>query len=98
MKTPAVLRKLLVGTLAFLLVVLISNPAPAAACAVCFGAKDSNTTASMAIAIWFLMGAVMTVLGGVLAFAFYLWRRASTPLSADAELAEEVSELTEAYD
>lgn len=61
----------------------------AMACAVCMGAKDSKTTESMAIAIWFLLGAVMAVLGGVGAFGFHLWRHARMPLEPHQELAEE---------
>jgi hypothetical protein len=43
----------------------------------------------MAIAIWVLMGAVMSVLGGVGAFGFHLWRHAHTPLEPHEELVEE---------
>ena len=43
----------------------------------------------MAVAIWVLMGAVMSVLGGVGAFSFHLWRHANMPLEPHQELAEE---------
>ena len=36
-----------------------------------------RSTEHMAIAIWVLMGAVMSVLGGVGAFSFHLWRHAA---------------------
>jgi len=42
----------------------------ALACSVCYGAKDGKTTEHMAVAIWVLMGVVMTVMGGVGAFSF----------------------------
>ncbi|MEP6777013.1 MAG: hypothetical protein ABI944_01075 [Chthoniobacterales bacterium] len=61
----------------------------ATACAVCFGARGSKTTEHMATAIWILMGAVMSVLGGVGAFSFHLWRHANTPLEPHQELAQE---------
>ena len=59
------------------------------ACAVCFGAPNSKTTQSMAIAIWFLMAAVMAVLGGVGAFGFHLWRQGRLPLEPHQELTQE---------
>jgi nitrate reductase NapE component len=62
---------------------------PAMACAVCSGARDSQSTHNMAIAIWVLLGAVMSVLGGVGAFGFHLWRHANMPLEPHQELAEE---------
>jgi hypothetical protein len=72
-----------------------SQMGQAMACSVCFGAKDAKSTEHMAIAIWVLMGAVMSVLGGLGAFSFHLWRHANTPLEPHQELTEE--DLTE-YD
>ena len=67
--------------LTLLLTILIGSPvAQALACSVCFGDKDAKSTEHLAIAIWVLMGAVMSVLGGVGAFSFHLWRHAHTPL------------------
>ena len=59
------------------------------ACAVCFGARDSKSTQNMAVAIWVMIGVVMSVLGGVGAFSFHLWRHANTPLTPDKELTDE---------
>ena len=76
--------------LILLLVIFVGSPiGQALACSVCFGAKDSKTTENMAVAIWVLMGAVMSVLGGVGAFGFHLWRHAHTPLEPHEELVEE---------
>jgi hypothetical protein len=61
----------------------------ALACSVCFGARDSKSTENMAIAIWVLLGVVMSVLGGVGAFSFHLWRHANMPLEPHQELTEE---------
>ena len=61
----------------------------ALACSVCYGAPQSKTSQSMAMAIWFLMVAVMSVLGGVGAFGFHLWRQGRMPLEPHQELAEE---------
>ncbi len=68
---------------------LTTQAGQAFACSVCFGARDSKSTQSMAMAIWFLMAAVMSVLGGVGAFGFHLWRRARMPLEPHQELTQE---------
>jgi hypothetical protein len=68
---------------------LCSQASQLMACSVCFGAPESKTTQSMAIAIWFLLAAVMAVLGGVGAFSFHLWRQGRMPLEPHQELAEE---------
>ena len=76
--------------LLILLVVLLGSPiTQALACSVCFGDKDAKSTENMAVAIWVLMGVVMSVLGGVGAFSFHLWRHAHTPLEPHEELVEE---------
>ena len=72
-----------------LAIILASPTAQALACATCMGAKDSKTTAHMAIAIWVMIGAVMSVLGGVSAFGVHLWRHASTPLEPHEQLIDE---------
>lgn len=77
--------KLMVAFLLF----LGSQTGQALACAVCFGARDSKSTENMAIAIWVLMGVVMTVLGGVGAFGFHLYRHANMPLEPHQELTDE---------
>jgi hypothetical protein len=43
----------------------------------------------MAVAIWFLFGAVMSVLGGIGAFGFHLWRQGRMPVEPYQEIAEE---------
>jgi putative Mn2+ efflux pump MntP len=75
--------------LAFIIMFLASQTGQAMACAVCYGARDSKQTQNMAMAIWVLMGVVMSVLGGVGAFSLHLWRHANTPLEPHQELAEE---------
>jgi len=61
----------------------------ALACPFCYGAKDGKSTEHMAIAIWFLFGAVMSVIGGIGAFSFHLWRHGRTPVEPYQELTEE---------
>ncbi len=78
-----------IKVIATLLILLSSQTGQALACSVCFADPKSQSAHSMAIAIWFLMGAVMSVLGGVGAFSFHLWRHARMPLEPHQELAEE---------
>ena len=61
----------------------------ALACPFCYGAKDGKSTEHMAIAIWFLFGAVLSVMGGIGAFTFHLWRHGRMPTEPHQELAEE---------
>lgn len=77
--------KIIVAVMLF----LGSQAGQALACSVCFGARDAKSTENMAIAIWVLMGVVMTVLGGVGAFSFHLWRHANMPLEPHQELTDE---------
>ena len=74
---------------ALLALLLCSQAGQAFACSVCFGAPGSKSNESMAIAIWFLMAAVMAVLGGVGAFGFHLWRHGKLPLEPYQELTDE---------
>ena len=65
------------------------------ACSTCFGDYRGVTGGTppnvqhMAIAIWVLMFIVMSVLGGLGAFSFHLWRHARMPIEPHQELAEE---------
>jgi len=80
----------------FWLAVLLATPiGQAMACATCMGDKDSQTSAHMAVAIWVMIGAVMSVLGGVSAFGIHLWRHANVPLEPHEQL---INEDLEKYD
>jgi hypothetical protein len=59
------------------------------ACPFCYGAKDGKSTEHMAIAIWFLFGAVLSVMGGIGAFSFHLWRHGRMPVEPHQEITEE---------
>jgi len=61
----------------------------ALACSFCYGAKDGKSTQHMAVAIWFLFGAVLSVMGGIGAFSFHLWRHGRMPTEPHQELTEE---------
>ena len=71
------------------LLVLGSQMGQAIACSVCFGARDAKSTEHMAVAVWVMMGVIMSVMGGVGAFGFHLWRHANTPLEPHQELTDE---------
>ena len=86
----------MMARLIVLIALLLASPlGEALACSTCMGAKDSKTTAHMAIAIWVMVGAVMSVLGGVSAFGIHLWRHASVPLEPHEQL---INEDLEKYD
>ncbi|MEY2519265.1 MAG: hypothetical protein QOF24_1024 [Verrucomicrobiota bacterium] len=74
---------------AAIILFLASQTGEALACSVCYGAKDGKTTEHMAVAIWVLMGVVMSVMGGVGAFGFHIWRHANTPLEPHQQLTDE---------
>src|SRR5262249_9056480 len=71
------------------LLFIFSPIGQALACPFCYGAKDGKSTEHMAVAIWFLFGAVMAVLGGIGAFCFYFWRHGRMPGEPHPELTEE---------
>ncbi len=71
------------------LVLLCSPFGQAMACAFCYGAKDGKATEHMAVAIWFLFGAVMSVMGGIGAFSLHLWKHSRMPLEPHQELEDE---------
>jgi len=72
---------------------LVCSPlGEAMACTFCYGAKDGKSAEHMAVAIWFLFGAVMSVIGGIGAFSLHLWRHARMPLEPHQELEEEMDQ------
>ena len=72
-----------------LLVSILFAVQQAAACPFCYGAKDGKATEHMAVAIWFLFGTMMSVIGGIGAFSFHLWRHGRMPIEPHQELTEE---------
>ena len=75
--------------LSALLLFILSPVGQALACPFCYGAKDGKSTEHMAVAIWFLFGAVLSVLGGIGAFSFHLWRHGRMPAEPHQEITEE---------
>ena len=75
--------------LSIVLLLILWATQQALACPFCYGAKDGKSTEHMAVAIWFLFGAVLSVMGGIGAFSFHLWRHSRMPTEPHQELAEE---------
>ena len=62
------------------------------ACAFCYGAKDGKSTEHMAVAIWFLFGAVLSVIGGIGAFSYKIWKHGRMPLPPHEQLMEDLDD------
>lgn len=62
----------------------------ASACPFCYGAKDGKSAEHMAVAIWFLFGAVMSVIGGIGAFSFKIWRHGRMPTQPHEQLLQDL--------
>jgi hypothetical protein len=60
------------------------------ACPFCYGAKDGKSTQHMAVAIWFLFGAVLSVMGGIGAFSFKIWKHGRMPTPPHEQLIEDL--------
>src|SRR5262249_20491123 len=72
-----------------LLVSVLFATQQAFACPFCYAGKDATSSERMSVAISFLSGAVMTVIGGIGAFSFYRWRQGRLPVEPHQELTEE---------
>jgi hypothetical protein len=88
-RTPKALRAKFSKLFLIVLLPIVFAAQQALACPFCYGAKDGKSTEHMAIAIWFLFGAVMSVFGGIGAFTFHLWRHGRTPAEPYQELTDE---------
>lgn len=66
----------LAGVALVLAVALLASAAPAAACAVCFGAPDDAMTEGMNNGILVLLGTIGLVQVGFVALFWKFWRRA----------------------
>jgi hypothetical protein len=88
-RTPKALRAKCGWIFAIVMLSIVLAAQQASACPFCYGAKDGKATEHMAVAIWFLFGAVMSVIGGIGAFSFHLWRHGRMPVEPHQELNEE---------
>ena len=88
-RTPRALRAKCSTLFGIVLLWILLSAQQAAACPFCYGAKDGKSTEHMAVAIWFLFGAVMSVIGGIGAFSFHLWRHGRMPVEPHQKLTEE---------
>jgi hypothetical protein len=77
--------------LAILFSVVLLATQQASACPFCYGAKDGKSAEHMAVAIWFLFGAVISVMGGIGAFSFNIWRHSRMPRAPHEELMDDLN-------
>ena len=68
-----------------LLLLAAVQPLSATACSVCYGDPDSPVSKGLSWAIFVLVGIVMTVLAGVIAFFVHTSRQAARLEHAEAE-------------
>jgi hypothetical protein len=78
--------------LSILLTATLLAAQQASACPFCYGAKDGKSTEHMAVAIWFLFGAVMSVIGGIGAFSFKIWKHGRMPTPPHERLIEDLDD------
>lgn len=83
---------LLLRAFGFAAVACLANwPATAAACTVCMGDVNSKTAPAINAAIFLMLGCIGFMLASLAGFAFYLMKRASSPLPPHAEFAQMVN-------
>ena len=70
---------------------LVYAPAAARACSVCMGDSNSNFAGAANGAIFLMIGAIGSMLGAMLGFGFYLYKRANAPVPPHIQLVEEMS-------
>jgi hypothetical protein len=76
-------------------ILFLASIAHGFACSTCFGnygdvgGPPPANIQHLAIAIWAMMFIVMSVLGGIGAFSFHLWRQARHPMEPHEQLFEE---------
>jgi len=73
------------GRLFPLLVLALMHPVSAQACAACYGDPDSSVSKGLTWAISALIGVVLSVLGGVIAFFVHASRQAARLEHAETE-------------
>ena len=78
--------------LSILVASLLAGASELSACPFCYGAKDGKSAQHMAVAIWFLFGAVMSVLGGIGAFSFKIWKHGRMPTPPHEQLIEDLKD------
>ena len=70
---------------------LIHLPGTLHACTACMGDVNSKTAPAINAAIFLMLGFIGFVLASLGGFAFYLVKRANSPLPPHAELAQDIN-------
>jgi hypothetical protein len=68
-------------------------PSPALACSICFGDPGSPVAQGVVMGVLALLGVVLAVLGGFIAFFVYIARRASSTAARATESSETIKQL-----
>lgn len=71
-------------------VAMVFVPSISQACNVCMGDVNSNVAGAANGAIFLMLGAIGSMLVGLSAFGFYLYKRANAPIPAHIQLVEEM--------
>lgn len=74
---PSAIRSILKTLLAAAALAVAAVPAPALACAACYGQSDSPLADGINWGIFTLLGVIVTVLGGFVALFVYFAKRAA---------------------
>lgn len=85
----AILRKSWVPTA---MIALAAMSTQAKACSVCMGDVNSNVAGAANAAIFVMLGAIGSMLASLVAFGFYIYKRANAPIPPHIELVEEISQ------
>jgi hypothetical protein len=86
------IRLTLLRALAFIATAALTSwPATASACTACMGDVNSKIAPAMNAAIFLMLGAIGFMLASLAGFAFYLMKRANSPLPPHAELAQMIN-------
>jgi hypothetical protein len=73
-------------------VVCVSLPTAAQACTVCMGDPNSKTAGAINAAIFLMIGFIGAMLASLGGFAFYLSRRAASPMPPHTELDQAIND------
>ena len=85
-------RTVLLRAFGFAFVSALANwPVTAAACSICMGDVNSKTGPAINAAIFLMLGCIGFMLASLAGFAFYLMKRANSPLPPHAELAQMIN-------
>ena len=72
----------------FLAFVVLNLPSTASACAVCMGDPNTRSAGAINAAIFLMLGFIFSMLGCLIAFGIYLYKRSQAEVPPHVQLAE----------